>query len=342
MAPDGTTQTFSHPYNPSTDPPPQAAETIVDQKLPANAGVVSNTQPLPQAQVQEPTRPNPTITQQAPTPVASYTQAPPRKPTPQQTQPAYAPPPAPNQNNLPPPRTETELPATPIPESTTGGRPIPPRSELRNSPNLRGKSPSPTNLPLSPGPPARSERRNSRDAIINPLNTSRSPVQTGGEFADPVSPIGPTRPKTPNFSRPGVAATPPGMGNTTTVTTGATETGEVPAHPASQHPLKKRESLSAAFKGLHGAGEALRGTVNSTIAKGMHDTAEEERMRAVREKGMGEWRGSGLSERVPQGIREGFREKAGDRLRTRRLSQGNGVHGSEGPHGLGVVEERER
>jgi hypothetical protein len=99
--------------------------------------------------------------------------------------------------------------------------------------------------------------------------------------------------------------------------------------------------LFGAIKGLHGAGEALRGTLNGTIARGMHDTAEEERMRAVREKGVGEWRDSGLREKAG-GLREGFREKAGERQRTRRLSQGRGVHGSEGPGGLGVVEERER
>jgi hypothetical protein len=107
------------------------------------------------------------------------------------------------------------------------------------------------------------------------------------------------------------------------------------------HPHRKRESLFGAIKGLHGAGEALRGTVNGTIARASHDTAGEERMRAIREKGMGEWRGSGLSERAG-GLREGFREKAGERQRNRRLSTGTGVHGSEGPGGLGPVEELER
>jgi hypothetical protein len=134
------------------------------------------------------------------------------------------------------------------------------------------------------------------------------------------------------------------MGNTTTISSGTTPAPTAP--PVKTTPVKesklerKRGSVTAAIKGLHGAGEALRGTVNSTIARGMHDSAEEERMKAVRDKGVGEWRGSGLSERVPVGLREGFREKAGDRLRTRRLSQGNGVHGSEGPNGLDPVEER--
>jgi hypothetical protein len=121
------------------------------------------------------------------------------------------------------------------------------------------------------------------------------------------------------------------LGTTTTIS----------ADSPQPHHQGKRESLFGAIKGLHGAGEALRGTVNGTIARANHDTAEEERMRAIKEKGMGEWRGSGLSERVG-GLREGFREKAGERQRTRRLSAGTAVHGSEGPGGLGVVEERER
>lgn len=84
-----------------------------------------------------------------------------------------------------------------------------------------------------------------------------------------------------------------------------------------------------AIKGLHGAGEALRGSVNSKIAKGVGDTAEQERMRLVREKGMEEFRGSGL--------REGFREKAEGRIRTRRRS--GSANPGEGFPGLQRVEE---
>jgi len=175
------------------------------------------------------------------------------------------------------------------------------------------------------------------------MNPNKSPVRGSNEVNvnEPVSPMATGRPKTPNLTRPGVGTGSPStstsaLGNTTTVSA----TPAV-AEPTRSAPLGKRESLTAAFKGLHGAGEALRGTVNSKIARGMHDTAEEERMRVVREKGVGEWRGSGLSERVPPGLREGFREKAEGRMRARRLSQGNGVHGSEGPGGLGVVEERQ-
>jgi len=166
------------------------------------------------------------------------------------------------------------------------------------------------------------------DGVVRPLNMNK-PV-ANEELLTPVSPTAPA-----NYSRPssgvpaGISPSDPNVGTTTTATS------EPPHHQG------KRESLFNTMKGLHGAGEALRGTVNGTIAKGMRDSAEEERMRAVRERGTAEWKGSGLSERT-SGLREGFREKAGERMRTRRLSQDRTVHGSEGPNGLGVVEERDR
>lgn len=63
----------------------------------------------------------------------------------------------------------------------------------------------------------------------------------------------------------------------------------------------------------------------------MHDDAEEERMIAIRKQGMNDFRDSGLKDRVPVG-------------RKRRTSAGyreEGIHGSEGPEGLGPVEEVE-
>jgi hypothetical protein len=94
------------------------------------------------------------------------------------------------------------------------------------------------------------------------------------------------------------------------------------------------------LKGLHDASEAIRGTVNADIAHGMHGTAEEERMREVREQGVNGWRTNGMQERGHTS-RGGFREKAGEgrKLRKRSLSW-NGVHGTEGPGGLEVVAER--
>jgi len=358
VAPDGTTHTYSHPYNPSTDPPPQASETVVNQKLPSNSGVVSgtNTNTNNQAPSQstsnprEQTRPNPTITQQAPTPSNSYRDAPPRKPTPQQVsqpQSQYAPPAGPppgqpqNTNTSPSTYAEAELDASmPLSASTTGGRTIPPRSEY---PNQRGTSPNPGLAPPNtnadeggfPSPPARSPKRNSFDGGIRPLNTTKTNANEGLDPA--VSPTSPVRSHTPNFSHTGVESYSPTrpneLGNTTTISAD-------PPQPPPKH-QSKRESLFGAIKGIHGAGEVVRGSVNAKLAHVSHDTAEEERMRAIRDKGIGEWRGSGLGERAGV-LREGFREKAGERQRHRRLSAGTGVHGSEGPNGLGVVEERER
>lgn len=384
VAPDGTTYTHSAPYNPSTDPPPQASETTVDKSLPANAGtntgISPNTQGQGQIQQTTHTQTAPTIKQTNPTPDQSQSafQPPSRRLTPKQTQPQYAAPPPPgtiaqrneNQGQLYPGQlanNQTNYQAYSRPEedvspvtlhqvnsgTTSGGRPIPPRSELRNSPghspaNAQG-TPSPINTQntsiTSPTMPTRSERRNSRE--VAPLNTNPVSELPGNSYEQPRTPTTPSnisRPKTPNYSRPGSSVTnlpQSNMGNTTTISAGTTPATPVETTPVKEHKLeKKRGSVTAAIKGLHGAGEALRGTVNSTIARGMHDSAEEERMRAVRDKGVGEWKTSGLSERVPAGLREGFREKAGDRLRTRRLSQGNGIHGSEGPNGLDPVEER--
>jgi hypothetical protein len=140
-----------------------------------------------------------------------------------------------------------------------------------------------------------------------------------------VSPIA-GRSHTPNFSRPAATPTP-------------STAPDVPAGGPGPTPAAhgKRESVFNAFKGLHGAGEALRGTVNSTIAHGMHDTAEEERQKAIREQGMTEFRGSGLREQAG-GLREGFRQKAEERNRLRRRS-GSAQRPQVG-HTLDRVEER--
>ncbi len=86
--------------------------------------------------------------------------------------------------------------------------------------------------------------------------------------------------------------------------------------------------------------------MNERIAHVTRNTTEEERMRDIREKGVDEWRVSGLGKRVnipgggrDGGLREGFREKAEGRMRTRRVSRDRWVHGSEGPGGLEAVAE---
>lgn len=74
----------------------------------------------------------------------------------------------------------------------------------------------------------------------------------------------------------------------------------------------------------------MRGSVNSTIAKGVGDKEEQERMRAVREQGMADFRSSG--------IREGFREKAEGRISRRRRS-GSANPGEGTGHVLDRVQE---
>ncbi|EKD13217.1 hypothetical protein MBM_08660 [Drepanopeziza brunnea f. sp. 'multigermtubi' MB_m1] len=405
---DGTTQTYSHPYNPVTDPPPEVTETRVDHSLPQNADTKTGiSQPVPQygspqnpvredaqpnriASPQTRGRPNPTIQQTAPTPGTSnpnsFMQGPARKPTPHQhggggSPSQFASPPAQQKGNSDS-RAEAELDAAPISPTTAGGRPIPPRSEFRKSPsNQQGPIPSLVpDGPASPIMPERSERRRSGEHVVAPLNVSavhnRSPGKAyahntstpdlAQQYArgdtglpasnEPFSPASPTtgRPRTPNFSRPGVAAAgtspalpvspvsaspavsgtnPPAPGARTSVASGST---------SQLKPARKLQGVASTLKGLHGAGEALRGSVNGRIAHVTRDQAEEERMRAVREKGLGEWRGSGLDAKSA-GLREGFREKAEGRMRTRRASRDrDGVHGSEGPNGLEAVHETDR
>jgi len=186
-----------------------------------------------------------------------------------------------------------------------------------------------------------------------------------------ISPVSPTRSKAPNFSRPGVSSSPNrgiGVGHTvapvapvsqknnshipqTSNVSQATETTPVAPAPvtskktaATNAAPPKRQSLRSAFKGLRGAGEAVRGAVNESVAHAMRDTAEEERMHAIRKQGLNDWKDSGLRERVPVGRRgrDGAVE-AEQRRRLRSSSQNldTSVHGSEGPEGLGPLDEVE-
>ncbi|QSZ31102.1 hypothetical protein DSL72_000663 [Monilinia vaccinii-corymbosi] len=86
-------------------------------------------------------------------------------------------------------------------------------------------------------------------------------------------------------------------------------------------PGGKRESISNAARGIHGAGEALRGSVNSAIAGGFGDQQDLEQNRAIKEQGLKDLTNSGL------------REKAGHILKRRSGGIANGSH-------LGVVGER--
>jgi hypothetical protein len=219
-------------------------------------------------------------------------QTPPRKPTPQQVS---------QLQELPTgvtsqPQYNKEVPPVPRSNSTSGGRPIPPRSDLRSP------GPPPAAVGAIGGIPPRSERRRSQELQIRPLNTGYHPTHDHNGSIDltlatsPVSPV--AAEATPNYSRPG----------------------------------GRKESVMSAVRGIHGAGDAIRGTINGTLAKGVGDKGEQERAQAIREQGLNDFRGSGL--------REGFREKAEGRLRLRRRSgSANRTPGSAAPDGLEKVDE---
>jgi len=299
---DGTTETHQHPYDPSTDPPPQQSRTTYSAQSPAaqNHAVTSHNTPSHQesVHVQAPTAPIeatpvPIDRPQTQRPQYNRIQTPPRKPTPQDLANH-------EQHELPTPgplhpdrtsivQTENSLPPIiPRSNSTSGGRSIPPRSELRNSTHKPDDLPTKSNL--------------REDLQVQPLNTKPN-THHEIDSAIATSPTSPTMPDprahTPNFSRPDAST--------------------------------KKGGVVNAFKGLHGAGEAIRGTVNSTIARGVGDTAELERSRVIREQGMSEFRSSGL-------VREGFREKAENRIRTKRRS-GSANPGEGQGHVLDRVDE---
>ncbi|KAH8592543.1 hypothetical protein B0O99DRAFT_689686 [Bisporella sp. PMI_857] len=288
---DGTTQTFQHPYDPSTDPPPQQSQTTYIDPNTTSQTIhrqAENRTPVPSQHQPIEATPAPTAPPPAQRPQFHRIQTPPRKPTPQDLATM-------GQHELPTPgpysqgalQQEQSIPRA---NSTSGGRAIPPRSELRPT-----STASPYPQPLNTNP------------HVQPLNTNQSPHSPHSGIdpavaASPTSPIAPNgRSKTPNFSRPDAA-----------------------------HHASKRESVGNVVKGIHGAGEALRGTVNSTIARGMGDAAELERSRSVKEQGLNEFRGSGL--------REGFREKAEGRMKIRRRS-GSANPGEGHGHVLDRVDE---
>lgn len=205
-----------------------------------------------------------------------------------------------------------------------------------------------------PAMPSRSERRRSRDGLVAPLNM-HSVDNAPRHSEEIVSPTSPVRSRTPNFSRPSGSTAPPIQAPIPTHPTTVNPASKLPAtaHTAGnfepvavEQPLRtktsggkgQRQSLRNAFKGIRGASDAIRGAVNEGIAHSVHDTAEEEKMRALRQQGMTDWRGSGLNERVPVGMKNTF---SGRREKRSSFSNEPGVHGSEGPHGLHPLDEVE-
>ncbi|KAM3069172.1 hypothetical protein ACMFMG_010692 [Clarireedia jacksonii] len=205
-------------------------------------------------------------------------------PASQTTYPANERPPPPAIESYPQ-NTQTPLPPQERPEpevrrnSTSGGRVIPERSPLRNSnpiPPLNLDH-ADLNSPVYQKPNAAT--LNSPNSNPNPNPNMANLQQTTSHqdtFQPPRMPINAQQQAPPspgsssvNFSRPG----------------------------------GKRDNLLAAAKGIHGAGEALRGTVNSAIAGGFGDQRDLEKNRMIKEQGMREYTSSG------------FREKAEGKLR---------------------------
>lgn len=212
---DGTTHTYSHPYNPSTDPPPQVSETVVNQTPnagPSQAPNINTNTNLPSPRKQPTYHRNDSAVDIQPNSSNSQPGAAlDRKPL--------------GSRSTTPTMVDRDL--TPVPRSDNAvvGAPLT-RSDLRNSPN-NSYTPSPVlneprpqhnqsyngyedanELPadeIKPVMPERSERRRSRDGIVAPL--SSSPLKNNSLAVDPqadeiVSPTSPVRSKTPNFSRP--------------------------------------------------------------------------------------------------------------------------------------------
>lgn len=180
--------------------------------------------------------------------------------------------------------------------STSGGRPIPPRSELRNSmnppiplnTNRTTPAPAPAPTPIQPG----QNEYEPSPLSLNPTGTPQSPTRT--QFYPP----------------------PPTTENNYDA---YQNTNQIPLSPnpnsAPQPHYSRREGSLSAAKGLHGAGEALRGSINGTIAKQMGDDADLIHQRAIREKGLREVRENRFPDRVSVG-------SGGNRLRKRSLSRG--------------------
>jgi len=63
--------------------------------------------------------------------------------------------------------------------------------------------------------------------------------------------------------------------------------------------------LKGAVKGIHGAGEAIRGTFNQSVDAAFHDKAGEAKNQAVTEKGIGEVESADRTVGVGHGVKTG-------------------------------------
>ena len=188
--------------------------------------------------------------------------------------------------------------------STSGGRPIPPRSELRNSQN---SIPQPHTQPQS-------------QTQYQPLSQyqSQSQYQQPPLASHPPAPLSPSEPLNSTYcNQPSNAAYQNQTPDHASHQGSTYPTSSIYSNQSSDHTHHgKRESLMAGMKALHGAGEALRGTVNSKIAGKLGDEQDAVNQRKVREQGLREVRETGIRDRVPL--------VHGGKLRKRSLSRGMG------------------
>lgn len=211
----------------------------------------------------------------------------------------------------PPPDTRTDYTndsPTPItrPNPTPTGQmkdkptPIPPRSELRNAPPV--SSPLAASAPISaattqPGP------RPSSNQPLSPSQALSSNPPLSKIESDPV----PTSPSHFNFSRPKTVQPTPATDST--------------GHHG------KLDGIKSAAIGIRGAGDALRGTINSAAAKVMHDEEDYARQKAIQEQGLRNME------------RGGYTVDSSGAHRVRRRSGSQGLR--TGPNGrpMGTVDE---
>jgi hypothetical protein len=202
--------------------------------------------------------------------------------------------------------------------STSGGRPIPPRSELRPNSSLSPTSPTfaaGQQGSINQGPSELAERQYSSNTIPNPYPHNSGPQTQDYSYRTPSQ-----------YSNQSAQSS---QGTQGTQYANSQQSYTNTAQPA--HHTSKREHIASVAKGLHGAGEALRGTLNSAVAGRMGDDLDAMNARMVREQGLREVRESGVhvpgTDRLAGTDRVGGRDRfdmtnGAGKLRKRSLSRG--------------------
>ncbi len=89
----------------------------------------------------------------------------------------------------------------------------------------------------------------------------------------------------------------------------------------------KRDGIKSAAIGLRGAGDALRGTINSAAAKMMHDEEDYARQKAIQEHGLRDMEKSG------------YTVDSSGAHRVRRRSGSQGLRSGANGRSMGTVDE---